>query len=209
MTFKELFQQTPLIAILRGLQPQNAVATGAVLIEAGFGLIEVPLNSPEAELSIRLLSEAFGDRALIGGGTVLTPEDVDSVASAGGVFVVSPNVAAEVIRETKRRGLVSLPGIATPSEAFTALQHGADGLKVFPAELVPPKGIKAMRAVLPGGVPLIPVGSIDDSNMQGYLQAGAAGFGFGGSLYKPDYALEDISTRAIKLVAAYRRSTAV
>ncbi len=204
MTFTELFRQMPLIAILRGLQPKNAVAAGTVLVEAGFTLIEVPLNSPEAALSIGLLSGEFGDRALIGGGTVLTPEDVDDVAAAGGTFVVSPNCAVEVIRTTKQRGLISLPGIATPSEAFTALQHGADGLKVFPAELVPPAGIKAMLAVLPGGTALIPVGSIDGSNMQAYIQAGAAGLGFGGSLYKPHYTTEDISARALKLISAYR-----
>jgi len=204
MNFREYFQQMPLVAILRGLLPENAVATGAVLFDAGFRLIEVPLNSPDAASSIALLSREFGDRVLIGGGTVLSPEDVDRVAGAGGTFIVSPNCDIEVIERTKREELVSLPGIATPSEAFRALRHGADGLKVFPAELVPPQGVKALLAVMPPGTALIPVGGVDSSNMDGYFQAGAAGFGVGGSLYNPNDELETLSAKAQKLVSTYR-----
>ena len=205
MTFQQFYDELPLVAILRGIQPEKAVETTAVLYEAGFRLIEVPLNSPDVFTSIKLLSEAFAGRAMIGAGTVLSAGEVDQVAMAGGLFIVSPNCNMEVIKSTKRDGLISLPGIATPSEAFTALENDADGLKVFPAELIPPQGIKALLAVLPKGTDLVPVGGIDHTNMEGYLKAGATGFGFGGSLFKPAYDLQEIGARAERLVNAYRK----
>jgi 2-dehydro-3-deoxyphosphogalactonate aldolase len=168
----------------------------------------VPLNSPEAAESIRLLAQSFDGRALIGGGTVLIPDHVDKLAGAGGAFIVSPNSSQEVIRRTKQCGLASLPGVATPTEAFEALQHGADALKLFPAELIPPPGIKALLAVLPPETRLIPVGGIDHTNMKGYIRAGAAGFGYGGSLFKPHYSQRELARRADLLVATYRSITA-
>jgi len=207
MSFETYFKQLPLIAILRGLEPKRAVATGEILVKAGFRLIEVPLNSTEAASSIRLLAQEFTGRALIGGGTVLIADDVNRITEAGGTFIVSPNSSKEVIRRTKQCGLVSLPGVATPTEAFEAIQHGADGLKIFPAELIPPPGVKALLAVLPPGTKLIPVGSIDHTNMDSYLRAGAAGFGFGGSLFKPNYDQHELARRADLLVAAYHPLT--
>ncbi|MBT8359663.1 MAG: 2-dehydro-3-deoxy-6-phosphogalactonate aldolase [Deltaproteobacteria bacterium] len=207
MSFEKYFTQIPLIAILRGLEPKRAVATGEILLKAGFRLIEVPLNSPEADHSIRLLAQEFSGRALIGGGTVLTSDDVNLIAEAGGTFIVSPNTSKEVIRRTKQYGLVSLPGVATPTEAFEALQSGADGLKIFPAELISPPGVKALLAVLPKATKLIPVGSIDETNMAGYIRAGAAGFGYGGSLFKPNYNQQELARRADLLVAAYHSHT--
>lgn len=207
MSFEKYFNQIPLIAILRGLEPKRAVVTGKILLKAGFRLIEVPLNSPEAARSIRLLAQEFVGKALIGGGTVLAPEDVNLIAEAGGTFIVSPNTSQEVIRRTKQCGLVSLPGVATPTEAFEALQSGADGLKIFPAELIPPPGIKALLAVLPKGTKLIPVGSIDYTNMEEYIRAGAAGFGYGGALFKPNYDQQELARRADLLLAAYHSLT--
>lgn len=204
MTYRECYDELPLVAILRGILPEKAVETAAVLYDTGFRLIEVPLNSPNVFTSIKLLSEAFAGRAMIGAGTVLSAEEVARVADAGGLFIVSPNYKPEVIKTAKRNGLISLPGIATPTEAFTALENGADGLKVFPAELIPPQGIKALLTVLPEGTDLIPVGGIDHTNMEDYLKAGASGVGFGSSLFKATYDLQEIGLRAERLVNAYR-----
>lgn len=203
MNYRELFRHAPLIAILRGLIPEQAVAVGTVLVDAGFRLIEVPLNSPDAARSIKILSQTFKGHALIGGGTVLTPGEVEQVQKSGGSFIVSPNCNEAVISRTKECEMVSLPGIATVSEAFVALKSGADGLKIFPAELIPPEGIRAMTAVLPKGVALIPVGGIGRDNMKEYLRAGATGFGFGSSLFKAEYDRQDVSARAYGLIAAY------
>lgn len=142
---------------------------------------------------------------MIGGGTVLSEYDVDNVAESGGSFVVSPNFNKKVVKKTKQKGMVSLPGVATPTEAFAALENGADELKIFPAELIPPSGVKALLAVLPKGTGLIPFGGIDHTNMAGYLEAGASGFGYGGSLFKPGYDLDDISARARRLIETYRK----
>jgi 2-dehydro-3-deoxyphosphogalactonate aldolase len=175
----------PLAAILRGLSPEEAPRIGKVLFDAGFRMLEVPLNRPGALDAIRALKEIAPDDALIGGGTILTTKDVDAVKEAGGRLVVSPNCEPDVIAYTIRLGMVSLPGVATPTEAFRALAAGAHGLKLFPAEMILPPVVKAMRSVLPATTPLFPVGGIHPENMTDYYAAGATGFGIGSQLYKP------------------------
>lgn len=174
----------PLVAILRGLQPQEALAIGEALTGAGWGLIEVPLNSPEPLRSIEALARAH-PQALVGAGTVLRPEQVAAVHEAGGRLIVSPNFHAPVVREAARLGMVCLPGVMTATEAFAALDAGATGLKLFPAEMASPAVVKALRAVLPPEALLLPVGGISTTNMAAYLAAGANGFGIGSALYKP------------------------
>ena len=200
--FDAAFARCPLIAILRGLKPDEAVPVGEALIDAGFTLIEVPLNSPDPLESIARPSAAWPRRAMIGAGTVLSEADVAAVAEAGGTLIISPNTNAAVIRASAARGLVSLPGIATPSEAFAALDAGATALKLFPAEGSSPVVLKAMRAVLPGSVRILPVGGIAPDNMQPWRDAGAAGFGLGSALYKPGYSAADVHARAQAFIAA-------
>jgi len=201
--FEAAMRALPLVAILRGVKPAEAPAIGEALFEAGFRLIEVPLNSPQPLDSIAALRERFPD-AVIGAGTVLTAAEVREVASAGGELVVAPNFDRDVVEETVRLGLVSLPGILTPTEAFAALKEGADGLKLFPAELASPAVVKAMLAVLPKGTPLIPVGGIGAENMAAWRAAGAAGFGLGSSLYKPGDDAAAVRVKAAAIVAAWR-----
>jgi len=203
-TLTEAMAQCPLVAILRGITPDEAADVGTALVDAGLTLIEVPLNSPDPLASISILDEQCGGRGLVGAGTVLSTDQVADVAEAGGRMIVSPNTDTDVIAETKRRGLISIPGMATPSEAFRALAAGADALKLFPAEGLPPAVLKAMRAVLPADVPVLPVGGIGAANMADYMAAGAAGFGLGSSLYKPGKALADIARDAAAVVAAYQ-----
>jgi 2-dehydro-3-deoxyphosphogalactonate aldolase len=174
----------PLVAILRGLTPAEAPAIGAALFEAGFRVLEVPLNSPQPLHSIAALAKALPD-ALVGAGTVLTEEEVRLVQDAGGRLIVSPNFDAKVVEAAAARGLACLPGVATPSEAFAALAAGASGLKLFPAEMIAPAAVKAMRAVLPPEVLLLPVGGITALTMGAYRAAGANGFGIGSALYSP------------------------
>lgn len=175
----------PLVAILRGLTPSEAPKVGQILFEAGFRMLEVPLNRPGAIDAIHaLLRNAPGD-ALIGAGTVLSVQDVDAVKEAGGRLIVSPHCAPEVISHAAKSGMIALPGVATPTEAFQALAAGAHGLKLFPAEMIPPAAVKAIRSILPGDAPLFPVGGIQPQNMAAYVAAGATGFGIGGSLYQP------------------------
>ncbi len=193
----------PLVAILRGLRPDDAEAVGEVLIEAGFRLIEVPLNSPEPFLSIGRLARRFEDAALIGAGTVLEPAAVGRLEDAGGELVVMPHADTRVIAEAKTRGLACVPGIATPTEAFAALAAGADALKLFPAEILPPRAVKALLAVLPGGTRLLPVGGIEPASMAAYVAAGAAGFGLGSALFKPDLDPAGIGARARAFVEAW------
>ena len=202
-TFSNALAQCPLVAILRGIQPDEAVEVGTTLIAAGFTLIEVPLNSPEPLVSIAHLREACGGRAIIGAGTVLTEDEVAAVADAGGEIVISPNANKDVIVAAKRQGMVSLPGIATPTEGFTALDAGADALKLFPAEVLSPAVLKAMRAVLPADVPVLPVGGIGADNMAAYVAAGADGFGMGSSLYKPGKTATDVGRDGRKIIAAW------
>lgn len=192
-----------IIAILRGITPFETVAVCETLIAAGITMIEVPLNSPDALSSIALAGRSCGDRAAIGAGTVLTVDAVEAVADAGGRFVVSPDTNSEVIERTVELGMLSYPGVFTPSDAFRALKAGASGLKFFPAEVLGPKGIKAMKAVLPPSVPLYAVGGANPDNFREYFAAGCAGFGLGSYLYRPGMKIEDIRRCAETAVAAY------
>jgi 2-dehydro-3-deoxyphosphogalactonate aldolase len=176
---REPVAELPLIAILRGIEPDEAVEVGRALIAAGFRAIEVPLNSPQPLKSIEALAAAFGERALIGAGTVLDPAEVERIAGAGGRLIILPHADHAVIRAAKAQGLLCVPGVATPTEAFGALAAGADALKLFPAEALPPAIVKAWRAVLPADVWLLPVGGITPEGMAGYLAAGANGFAGG------------------------------
>ncbi len=202
--FDAAFARCPLIAILRGVTPGEVVAVGEVLFDAGFRLIEVPLNSPEPLESIARLAKAFANRAVIGAGTVLRAAEVEAIRKAGGTLIVSPNTNVEVIAATRKSGMVSLPGFATASEAFAALDAGATALKLFPAEGASPAVLKAIRAVLPRGVRLLPVGGITPGNMAPWREAGAAGFGIGSALYSAGVALDEIARRARTFVEAVR-----
>ncbi len=201
--FATHFQTLPLIAILRGLTPEEAAAIGLALTGAGFGLIEVPLNSPQPLDSIAQLAYDH-PQALVGAGTVLTTHQVRDVHAAGGQLIVSPNFDADVVREAVRLGLVCLPGIATPTEAFGALHAGAHGLKLFPAEAASPSVLKAMLAVLPAGTLMVPVGGITAQNMGPWLAAGAHGFGLGSALYKPGKSAAAVRADATTFAAAVR-----
>jgi 2-dehydro-3-deoxyphosphogalactonate aldolase len=196
--------ELPLIAILRGLKPTEADPVGDVLFEAGFRLIEVPLNSPQSFDSIARLRKRL-PQALVGAGTVLTAAEAGQVAGAGGELVVAPNFERDVVVETVRLGMASLPGILTPTEGFAALAAGAHGLKLFPAELASPAVVKAMLAVLPKGTPMIPVGGIAADNLAGWRAAGAAGFGVGSSLYKPGDDAATVRTKATAIVSAFKK----
>jgi 2-dehydro-3-deoxyphosphogalactonate aldolase len=199
---RDYLEPLPLIAILRGLEPGRAAEVGVLLFAAGFRVIEVPLNSPEPFVSIRALADRLGERALLGAGTVLAPEDVAHVEAAGGRLIVMPHSDPRVIHAAKRAGLICTPGVATPSEAFAALAAGADALKLFPAEALPPPVVKAWRAVLPPGVPLLPVGGITPDRIEPYLAAGASGFGLGSALFAPRVTLEVLAERARAFVGA-------
>ncbi len=200
--FRAATGRLPLVAILRGLTPGEAPSIGHALTAAGFALLEVPLNSPSPMDSIALLARQH-PQALVGAGTVLTPAQVREVHGAGGELIVSPNFNAEVVREAVRLGMVCLPGIMTPTEAFAALAAGAHGLKLFPAELASPAVVKALLAVLPAETLLLPVGGIAPDNMTAWLAAGARGFGIGSSLYKPGKSASVVQHDATEFVAAY------
>ncbi|MBV7561086.1 2-dehydro-3-deoxy-6-phosphogalactonate aldolase [Pseudomonas sp. sia0905] len=197
-------RELPLIAILRGVTPEEIVPVGLALYEAGFRAIEIPLNSPEPLHSIGLLAAELGERALIGAGTVLSVRQVEEVAQAGGRLIVSPNCNAQVIQATRQAGLFSAPGVATPSEGFAALEAGADVLKLFPAEQFNPVIVKAWRAVFARDIALLPVGGITPANMAGYLAAGASGFGLGSALYKPGMSAREVGDNAAAFVAAWQ-----
>jgi 2-dehydro-3-deoxyphosphogalactonate aldolase len=200
--FDAAFAKCPLIAILRGVKPDEVEDIGEALVEAGFTLIEVPMNSPDPLDSVARLAKRFAGRAVVGAGTVLQEHQVGSVMAAGGQMIISPNANLNVIDASAAAGLVSLPGIATPSEAFAALDAGATALKLFPAEAATPAVVKAMRAVLPGDARVLPVGGIAPDNMQPWRDAGAAGFGLGSALYKPGMRAADIVSNARAFVAA-------
>ena len=201
-TFNAAFARCPLIAILRGVRPDEVEAIGDALVEAGFTIIEVPLNSPDPFDSIARLAKRLADSAVIGAGTVLTAQDVGRVEAAGGTIVIAPNANPQVIAAAAARGLVPLPGIATPTEAFAALQAGAAALKLFPAEGASPAVLKAMRAVLPAGTRVLPVGGITPDTLAPWLAAGAAGFGLGSALYAPRMTAADVGARAERFLAA-------
>jgi len=204
MTFDELLSDVPLVAILRGLTPERAIDVGATLIDAGFRCLEVPLNSPNPFDSIRLLADRFGHEAVVGAGTVIDATSVGRLAMLGARIIVSPNCDVAVIRATKASGMVSLPGVLTPTEAFTAIAAGADGLKLFPAEIAGLAGLKAMSAVMPPAVPIFAVGGVDGQSMGAWQAAGCRGFGFGSALFQPERTLEELSRRADEIVQTWR-----
>lgn len=200
--FDEAFARFPLIAILRGVRPDEVEAIGEELVAAGFAILEVPLNSPDPLDSIARLSRSLAGRAVVGAGTVLRVEDVAAVAQAGGTLIIAPNANPRVIAAAADAGLVALPGIATPTEAFAALEAGAAALKLFPAEQATPAVLKAIRAVLPKNTRVLPVGGIAPDNMAPWLAAGAAGFGLGSALFKPGMTAEAVGEHARAFAAA-------
>ena len=197
---------TPLVAILRGVRPDEAEAIAEAIVEAGFGAIEVPLNSPEPLASIARIALRFGERVLVGAGTVLEPREVDDVAEAGARLVVSPNADRAVIERAAKLGLIVLPGVATMTEAFEALKAGASGLKLFPGEAIPPEVVRAWRSVLPKETPLFPVGGVTPERIGPYRRAGADGFGIGSALYKPGAGVEEVARAARAFVSAWKEA---
>ena len=193
----------PIIAILRGVKPTEAVGIAGVILAAGIDKIEVPLNSPSPFDSINAIVKAYGDQALIGAGTVLTTAQVKQVRSAGGQLVVSPNCDPAVIGATIAEGMQSWPGVFTPSEALAALQAGATGLKLFPGDMAGPKGLQAMRAILPLGTQVYAVGGAAPDNFSKWIEAGADGFGIGSAIYKPGDTTETVAAKAQAIVAAF------
>lgn len=202
--FDAAIRALPLVAILRGITPAEAEGVAAALHAEGFRLIEVPLNSPEPFESIGRIRRALPEDTLVGAGTVLQVEDVQRLAAAGGELVVMPHGDTAVIRAAKAAGLLCVPGVATPTEAFAALAAGADALKLFPAELITPSVVNAMRAVLPKTTRLLPVGGITPDNMAPYIQSGASGFGLGSALYAPQRPSGEVAVRARRFVSQWK-----
>ncbi len=202
----DYLRHCPLIAIIRGVRPDEAEAVGGAIFAAGIRIIEVPMNSPDPLASIAKLATAFGDQALIGAGTVLDPGQVSEVRSAGGRLIVSPDTNPAVISAAASAGMVSTPGFFTPSEAFTAIRAGAHGLKLFPAEAATPAVLKAQLAVIPRTVPILVVGGVRPDTMQPWLDAGAAGFGLGGGLYVAGQSVEETGAKARAYAAGVRRA---
>lgn len=200
--WNEKFMEMPLVAILRGLSPEEAIDVSTVLVEAGIKILEVPLNSPNPLESISKMKDHFMDQAIIGAGTVLTGEAAKQVHDNGGELIVAPNLNADVAAMSKKCGMIYCPGILTPTEAFNALALGADALKIFPADAHPPSYIKSIRAVLPRDTTIIPTGGVEPDTIATYYQVGANGFGAGSSLYKPGKSLNEIAEMAAKLVSA-------
>lgn len=210
-TTKHLLEQAhrmPLVAILRGLEPQQAAAVGAALVECGFRTLEVPLNRPGALQCIEILARSLPGDALVGGGTMLTVADVEAVHAAGGRLMVSPNCDIAVIARAQALGMLCAPGVATPTEAFAALKAGAHALKLFPAEMVGYGGLKALKSVLPAGTDLWPVGGVTPQSMALWMAAGATGFGIGSQLYAPGTAASEVLTRGRQYVQAWQQALA-
>ncbi len=195
----------PLVAILRGLRPDEALGVGEMLIQAGFKVLEVPLNSPDPFDSIQAMAQAFKGRAIVGAGTVLKVADVERLAEVGGQICISPNTNADVIHAAKALGLISFPAFFTATEAFAAIDAGADALKLFPAELAGPSGLKALKAVLPKTMPVFPVGGVTADNMDTYLDVGAKGFGIGTAVFKPGDSAEVVFRKAKAFTEAWAR----
>ena len=204
MRLADYLTPVPFCAVLRGITPEEIPAIADALLAEGFRILEVPLNSPRPFDSIRLLAQRCGERALVGAGTVIEPRDVAAVREAGGALIVMPHGDLEVVREAKRLGMVCMPGVATPTEAFAALRAGADGLKMFPAEGMPPGVLKAWRAVLPRGTLVLAVGGMKPDTLRPYWDAGADGFGTGSNLYAPGADAARVRTAAAAYAAAFR-----
>ncbi|MFK8076417.1 MAG: 2-dehydro-3-deoxy-6-phosphogalactonate aldolase [Granulosicoccus sp.] len=204
--WEEVLTQLPLIAILRGIQPEEALSVAEALHSCGYKCLEIPLNSPHAFKTIEIIAREFGTRMLVGAGTVLNAQAATDTLSAGGQIVVSPNLDEEVAQACRHHECIYCPGVATPSEAFYALKLGASALKLFPAELITPTVVKAMRAVLPSDAIVLPVGGISPGNMHDYLSVGSNGFGLGSGLYKPGKSIEDIKKDANGYVAAMQKT---
>ncbi len=205
-TEKQRLEEMPIVAIIRGVTPSEVLDVVDALYQGGIRVVEIPLNSPDPLVSIQKITKQFRGRMLMGAGTVLQPAEVKQVRDAGGKLIVSPNVRPDVIEATKKLDLFSYPGIMTVTEAFQAIDAGADGLKLFPADLVGPGFVKAARAVLPKHIPLLAVGGVNHSNMVEWLSAGAAGFGIGSSLYRPGMTADQVFDQATKIVQAFRQS---
>jgi 2-dehydro-3-deoxyphosphogalactonate aldolase len=201
--FNAHMDRLPLVAILRGLKPEEALDMGHAIVNAGFHILEVPLNSPDPLRSIQILAEAFPN-ALVGAGTVTTAQQVRDIKAVGGQLIISPHLDDNVVCEAVNLGLISLPGVATPSEAFKAIALGAHGLKLFPAEMIRPAVVKSMRAVLPGHIRLVPVGGIGTHNMADYRKSGASGFGIGSALFAPGKSAQAVGESAAALVKAWQ-----
>ena len=199
MPLETTLAHAPLIAILRGLRPENAIDVAAVLYDEGFRLIEVPLNSPDPFTSLARLVHRFGDDAVIGAGTVTDSGDLARLHDIGIRLVIAPNCNVQLITEAKSRGMSVFPGVATPTEAFAALQAGADGLKLFPAEIIGTSGLRAWKAVLPAAVPLVAVGGVTIGTIEEWAEAGADGFGIGSALFTPEVTLSELKNRARSL----------
>lgn len=202
MELRSWLARCPLIAILRGVRPDEATPIAAALEAAGIAIVEVPLNSPDPLASIAALARGFGPRLLIGAGTVMTEAQIADIAHAGGRLVVTPHADATVTRAAKAHGLIAIPGCFTPTEAFAMLAAGADALKLFPAEAASPAVLRALRAVLPPGTAVLPVGGIDADNIPAWRAAGAAGFGIGSAIYRPGDTAEIVATKARALLAS-------
>lgn len=203
--FDRAFDHLPLVAILRGLTPETAEAVGDALVEAGFRLIEIPLNSPDPLTSIGMLAKRYGDDVVIGAGTVMSPQAANDVIGQGGRLIVMPHGDPAVIRAAKDGGAWCVPGVATPTEGFAAFAAGADAAKLFPGEALPPKVLKSWRSVFPETMRLLPVGGVSADNMAEYVDAGASGFGIGSSLFKPGKSVDAIAADAGQLAALWRR----
>lgn len=206
--FAAAMARLPLVAILRGIRPAEAAAIGQALEQAGFGLVEVPLNSPDPFESIAILRRVLGSATLVGAGTVRRTDEVERLRDLGADLVVMPHADIAVIRAAKAAGLVCMPGIATPTEAFAAIDAGADALKLFPAELVTPAVLKAMRAVLPPGLALLPVGGVTPASLRAWRSAGATGAGLGSALYTPGSDADAVALRAAEFVRAWHDAAA-
>jgi len=205
MTLTDVLNSMPLVAVLRHIKPQEAIEIGQALVDSGFLCLEVPMNSPSPCESIAKLADSFGDQTLVGAGTVIKVADVQAVKDAGGEIIIMPHSDVNVIKEAKRLGMYCVPGIATPTEAYAAIHAGADALKLFPAIGNPPNIVKAIRAILPKDMPLIPTGGVVPDMMDAYLKAGANGFGLGGALYKPGDSVDVVTEKANAFVNEIKR----